>query len=178
MEQRIDAQHVHWLLWAKQPRGEPLSTNYHPLLCHLIDVALVAQALWDRAELYSRQLAPSCETPTGVGTWRECALLTRYYQRFTPTDVGTTKSTAVLFTGFYRILPWRRLRFGTGSRGFRRINSATAQIARTAVANATSHSGISTPLTLQCSIALALHIINLHTGGNWLYTTAYTAEEQ
>ena len=48
MEQRIDAQHVHWLLWAKQPRGEPLSTNYHPLLCHLIDVALVAQALWDR----------------------------------------------------------------------------------------------------------------------------------
>jgi len=48
VEQAIDAQQVHWLLWAKQPRGEPLSTNYHPLLCHLIDVALVTQTLWDR----------------------------------------------------------------------------------------------------------------------------------
>jgi len=27
------------LFWAKSPRGEPSSTSYHPLICHLIDVA-------------------------------------------------------------------------------------------------------------------------------------------
>lgn len=36
-----------WLLWAKRPRNEPQATNYHPLACHLLDVASVACALWD-----------------------------------------------------------------------------------------------------------------------------------
>lgn len=34
-------------LWAKLPRGKDAAPSYHPLLCHMIDVALVAQTMWD-----------------------------------------------------------------------------------------------------------------------------------
>ncbi|RIK42485.1 MAG: CRISPR-associated helicase/endonuclease Cas3 [Chloroflexi bacterium] len=34
------------LIWAQSPRGSTGSTLYHPLLCHMLDVAMVAQALW------------------------------------------------------------------------------------------------------------------------------------
>lgn len=35
--------------WAKLPRkkDEYPPTKFHPLLCHMLDVAVVAQALWD-----------------------------------------------------------------------------------------------------------------------------------
>jgi len=36
-----------WLLWAKTDREHKESGRYHPLLCHMIDVAAVTQALWD-----------------------------------------------------------------------------------------------------------------------------------
>jgi CRISPR-associated endonuclease/helicase Cas3 len=34
------------LLWAKTPKGASQPHPYHPLICHLIDVALVAEAIW------------------------------------------------------------------------------------------------------------------------------------
>jgi len=34
------------LFWAKSPRDDPSSGSYHPLICHLIDVATVARAIW------------------------------------------------------------------------------------------------------------------------------------
>jgi CRISPR-associated endonuclease/helicase Cas3 len=33
------------LLWAKTSKGN----NIHPLICHMVDVAEVARALWERA---------------------------------------------------------------------------------------------------------------------------------
>ncbi|WP_040668874.1 CRISPR-associated helicase/endonuclease Cas3, partial [Nitrolancea hollandica] len=33
-------------LWAKTPRDGGISQQYHPLICHMIDVAMVAQAMW------------------------------------------------------------------------------------------------------------------------------------
>jgi len=36
-----------WRLWAKSSQAEP--ELYHPLICHLIDVASVAEALWDHS---------------------------------------------------------------------------------------------------------------------------------
>src|SRR6476619_3539188 len=33
-------------LWAKTDREHPESGAYHPLLCHLLDVAAVADAIW------------------------------------------------------------------------------------------------------------------------------------
>ncbi len=33
-------------LWAKLPYGEKSPDSFHPLLCHLIDVAVVARAIW------------------------------------------------------------------------------------------------------------------------------------
>lgn len=38
----------HWALWAKSPRGQKgmPADAYHPLMYHLIDVAMVARALW------------------------------------------------------------------------------------------------------------------------------------
>jgi len=40
----MDERPCHSLLWAKADR----SGQYHPLICHLIDVAQVAEAVWDR----------------------------------------------------------------------------------------------------------------------------------
>ncbi len=40
----MDERARHLLLWAKADR----SRQYHPLICHLIDVARVAEGLWDR----------------------------------------------------------------------------------------------------------------------------------
>lgn len=39
----------HPVIWAKSPRGVELNEgepNWHPLICHMIDVAMVAQRLW------------------------------------------------------------------------------------------------------------------------------------
>src|SRR5579875_2061121 len=42
-----------FLLWAKlarRPTGDPtIPPTFHPLICHLLDVAAVAQALWSHA---------------------------------------------------------------------------------------------------------------------------------
>ena len=37
-----------WILWAKWSRGKGIG-SYHPVLCHLIDVAMATEALWRRA---------------------------------------------------------------------------------------------------------------------------------
>lgn len=35
-----------WTLWAKWSRGSKTVGSYHPVLCHLIDVAMATEALW------------------------------------------------------------------------------------------------------------------------------------
>lgn len=35
-----------WFLWGKLSRGSAAPASFHPLLCHLVDVAVVAAALW------------------------------------------------------------------------------------------------------------------------------------
>jgi len=37
-----------WRIWAKWPRS-PKERRYHPLLCHMVDVASVARLMWSRA---------------------------------------------------------------------------------------------------------------------------------
>lgn len=37
-----------WRIWAKWPR-DPGDRRYHPLLCHMLDVAHVTRLMWDRA---------------------------------------------------------------------------------------------------------------------------------
>lgn len=37
-----------WRIWAKWPRN-PGDRRYHPLLCHMLDVAYVTRLMWDRA---------------------------------------------------------------------------------------------------------------------------------
>jgi len=59
-----------WALWAKAPDGP--DERYHPLLYHLIDVAMVAQALWTRGLTPgARQVCAdhSLHRKTAVGTW-------------------------------------------------------------------------------------------------------------
>src|SRR5215210_1637426 len=34
------------VLWGKLPREADAPPSYHPLLCHMIDVALVARVMW------------------------------------------------------------------------------------------------------------------------------------
>jgi len=41
-------QAIHRFLWAKLGKND----LYHPLICRLIDVALVAQGLWDEVPTY------------------------------------------------------------------------------------------------------------------------------
>jgi CRISPR-associated endonuclease/helicase Cas3 len=36
-----------WALWAKAGRGEGSGLSYHPLICHLLDVGAVTEAMWD-----------------------------------------------------------------------------------------------------------------------------------
>lgn len=42
----MDPEHPSWRIAAKSPRAADPS-RFHPLICHLVDVALVAEALWD-----------------------------------------------------------------------------------------------------------------------------------
>lgn len=35
-----------YLLWAKLPKAEHVSRSFHPLICHMLDVAVVARAMW------------------------------------------------------------------------------------------------------------------------------------
>ncbi len=37
-----------WSFWAKWSRGSKTTGSYHPVLCHLIDVAMATEALWRR----------------------------------------------------------------------------------------------------------------------------------
>jgi CRISPR-associated endonuclease/helicase Cas3 len=38
-----------WRLWAKWPRSKEQQRKYHPVICHLIDVASVTRLMWSRA---------------------------------------------------------------------------------------------------------------------------------
>ncbi len=51
-------------LWGKLPRGADAPPSYHPLLCHMIDVALVAQAMW--AAVLSRSIRGRVAEALGV----------------------------------------------------------------------------------------------------------------
>jgi len=37
-----------YLLWAKLPKEEKVSRAFHPLICHMLDVAVVARLMWRR----------------------------------------------------------------------------------------------------------------------------------
>lgn len=39
---------IPWTFWAKWSRGSKTAGSYHPVLCHLVDVAMVTEALWQR----------------------------------------------------------------------------------------------------------------------------------
>ncbi len=59
---------AHWALWGKSPRGtrgEQAADLYHPLIYHLVDVAMVAKALWPvtLAPIVRRRLANQLKLP-------------------------------------------------------------------------------------------------------------------
>ena len=51
-----------WILWAKWSRGKSIG-SYHPVLCHLIDVAMATEVLWYRAlpERWKERFASALE---------------------------------------------------------------------------------------------------------------------
>ncbi len=61
-----------YLLWAKLPHEGQNTREFHPLLCHMIDVAVVAREMWRKllADVARRRIAQSLRlTPEGAETW-------------------------------------------------------------------------------------------------------------
>lgn len=59
-------------VWGKTDRSKPHPRPFHPLLCHLIDVAMVALALWEEglSSARTRWLAAALGlTPDEAGRW-------------------------------------------------------------------------------------------------------------
>ncbi|MBX3279721.1 MAG: CRISPR-associated endonuclease Cas3'', partial [Acidobacteria bacterium] len=54
-----------YLLWAKLPRESENSRAFHPLICHMLDVAVVARIMWREvlSETARRQTAESLQLP-------------------------------------------------------------------------------------------------------------------
>jgi hypothetical protein len=70
-----------YLLWAKLPHGERNAREFHPLICHMLDVAVVAREMWRGllADVSRRRIARSLRltlegaeavVPTRVGVNR------------------------------------------------------------------------------------------------------------
>lgn len=62
-----------WTLWAKWSRPSQQPNSYHPLLCHLIDVAQCGQAMWRRvlSDAWKRHIADDLglDDPTLTERW-------------------------------------------------------------------------------------------------------------
>jgi CRISPR-associated endonuclease/helicase Cas3 len=61
-----------YLLWAKLPHGGRSPREFHPLICHMLDVAVVAREMWRKllADAARRRIAQSLRlTPEGAETW-------------------------------------------------------------------------------------------------------------
>jgi CRISPR-associated endonuclease/helicase Cas3 len=61
-----------YLLWAKLPHGDQSPREFHPLICHMLDVAVVAREIWRNllADVARRRIAQSLRlTPEGAETW-------------------------------------------------------------------------------------------------------------
>ncbi|MGH9754091.1 MAG: CRISPR-associated helicase Cas3' [Blastocatellia bacterium] len=61
-----------YLLWAKLPHEGRNAREFHPLICHMLDVAVVAREMWRSllAEVARRRIAQSLRlTPEGAETW-------------------------------------------------------------------------------------------------------------
>jgi CRISPR-associated endonuclease/helicase Cas3 len=61
-----------YLLWAKLPHGEHNGREFHPLICHMLDVAVVVREIWRSLlpDAARRRIAESLQlTPGGTETW-------------------------------------------------------------------------------------------------------------